>query len=835
MKNTTFYLILLVAHVSMCPAATKPHDLVYVHPRPGAEYISPQSRILIKTGAQSGKTDLNFHVHGNISGRHAGKTTISGHTVIFQSHVPFSPHETVSVRISDGRGEWEGPFCYAFKTTAILPAAPGIPHQRTVPRVSLSGGRTTNQAGVTLINGVAVPGDFPRFAPSINMQGTAPGKLFVTNWIGTPYFMVLENDGTPYFYDVANTRCRDFRVQPNGMLTRWTWENGKCFFGMDAQYTHIDTFQAVNGYQTDEHELFMLPDGRYFLIVFGYRTKDMSVLVDGGHKKARIKDCHVQEFDKNGNLVFEWLCHDHFDVMDAIGVDLKNQSIDYIHMNSIDLDYDDNIIVSSRHFSEVTKINRRTGEVMWRLGGRNNQFDFINDDHGISYQHDARAVPGKPNHYTIFDNGNHHNPRFSRGVEFKLDPANKTAEKVWEYRYPDGSTWWMGNVQILPNGNRLINWADGSVPKATELTPDGRVVYEGDFVEYNHCYRTYRYTWKSVTHKPRLFIDVMPDRIILIFNKFGDKEVEKYIVYGGTGENNMAPMDTTAMTYSVLRDLKNNNWYSFKVLAVDKNGGRSEFSDIKKTFVKLVSPGDNILENGDFSAGRKNWELMLHDTDATSGVNDRGEFYIRIEDGGSQRWHIQLRHENVPLSHGSTYLFEFDAYAGGNKTIDAKLERSGPPYENYGKIGSSFITRDKQHFAYQFDMTEATDPKARVVFNCGQSETDIYLDNVAVSLVGGPAGVEGSEDLPQGTELSQNYPNPFNDHTIIKFTLERKSNVTLKIFDIRGRTVTTLVKGIRQAGHHELEVDARKWVSGIYFYELSANGNKKTKKLLLVR
>ena len=70
-------------------------------------------------------------------------------------------------------------------------------------------------------------------------------------------------------------------------------------------------------------------------------------------------------------------------------------------MNSVAIDYDDHIIVSNRHLSEVTKINRQTGDIIWRLGGVNNEFDFVNDEFQMSYQHDARPVPGKPNHYTI--------------------------------------------------------------------------------------------------------------------------------------------------------------------------------------------------------------------------------------------------------------------------------------------------------------------------------------------------------------------------------------------------------------------------------------------------
>lgn len=81
--------------------------------------------------------------------------------------------------------------------------------------------------------------------------------------------------------------------------------------------------------------------------------------------------------------------------------------------------------------------------------------------------------------YTVFDNGNHHLPPYSRALELQVDLENMTVTKVWEFRdSPDKSTFWMGNVQRLPSGNTLINWSDGSLPKINEVRPDGSIAYE---------------------------------------------------------------------------------------------------------------------------------------------------------------------------------------------------------------------------------------------------------------------------------------------------------------------------------------------------------------------
>ncbi|RLD99741.1 MAG: hypothetical protein DRJ13_09620, partial [Bacteroidetes bacterium] len=75
-----------------------------------------------------------------------------------------------------------------------------------------------------LMNGVSLPSNFPRFTATINEE-TAPGKIFITNSEGIPYLMILENNGTPYFYQLLEDHSLDFKVQANGMLTRWIDEN----------------------------------------------------------------------------------------------------------------------------------------------------------------------------------------------------------------------------------------------------------------------------------------------------------------------------------------------------------------------------------------------------------------------------------------------------------------------------------------------------------------------------------------------------------------------------------------------------------------------------------
>ncbi len=94
---------------------------------------------------------------------------------------------------------------------------------------------------------------------------------------------------------------------------------------------------------------------------------------------------------------------------------------------------------------------------------------------------------------------------------------------------------------------------------------------------------------------------------------------------------------------------------------------------------------------------------------------------------------------------------------------------------------------------------------------------------------------ESKEDIPADLTLEQNYPNPFNGTTIINFSIPEQSKVALKIFDILGGEVETLLNKQIEGGVHSVEFDGSSLPSGIYFYRLQSSDFTQTKKLLLLK
>ena len=95
--------------------------------------------------------------------------------------------------------------------------------------------------------------------------------------------------------------------------------------------------------------------------------------------------------------------------------------------------------------------------------------------------------------------------------------------------------------------------------------------------------------------------------------------------------------------------------------------------------------------------------------------------------------------------------------------------------------------------------------------------------------------VNDKQISPSSYNLYQNYPNPFNPATSIKFSIAQKGSVKLDVFDVNGRNVAKLFNGEKEPGNYEINFDASKLSSGVYFYELRSAGFFQSKKMILMK
>jgi hypothetical protein len=681
-----------------------------------------------------------------------------------------------------------------------------------------------------LIGGVAVPEDFPAFTPSIPGE-TAPGYIFINNWEGSPYVMIFRNDGTPHFYQRVPTRARDFKVQPTGVLSRRSIEEGG-FIVLDKHFRNIDTLRCQNGFGTDEHGLQLLPGGLAMMIALEYRKMDLSAY-SGGNPNATVIGNHVQIIDSTDKVVFEWQCWDHFKLEDSYVFDPGDNTIDYVHMNSTAVDYDGHILMSSRHLSECTKIDRNTGEVIWRFGGKNNQFTFVNDEDGISFQHDFRPVPGVPGNYTLFDNGNQKEPGYSRAVEFHLDTATMLATRVWEYRHtPDRYSRWMGNVQRLPNGNTLINWADNPLPKATEVTPEGKVVYEADFMHNTPVYRTFRFEWDGYMLEPYLEAESYPDMVRLLFNKFGDEDVDYYKVYAGTDPGQMHWVDSTSATWLDLYDLEDSTHYYIEVTAVNTGGEESPPSRQAYVYSRKSDPGDNLILNADFSMDLRFWNRVEGGGASYESQFNGSTHKFVIREGGTQPWHIQLFQSGIPLLQGREYLLSMEAKADAPRTVEIKMNMNGPPWTNYSRTGFYYLTPSYQELEIPFVMQDPSDLDARLEINGGMSDIDFFVRDMTLRERGqDPSRMD--DPFSRGTSWNI-FPNPAHDQVFIQVEERGIRDLWVGIMDLSGRSISGPIPLGKGTGTGSFSIPLHGLPPGTYFVHLRGHAFSAWKKLVVV-
>ena len=373
------------------------------------------------------------------------------------------------------------------------------------------------------------------------------------------------------------------------------------------------------------------------------------------------------------------------------------------------------------------------------------------------------------------------------------------------------------------------------------MRPDNTKVFEMNFVDQWEAYRVHRCAWHGVAKTPYLIVEPLPNNITLLFNKFGDREVNYYNIYGGLSPNPTTLLDTSKLTLKKLTELTNNKKYYFRIKAVDKNGTESDYSNEESAMVNFIEPGQNSVLNGDFSFEKNYWTWEVT-TPASADWNiENGVSHFVIADGGDQISEVQLRQNGIGLIQGKEYVFEFDARATASRIFEAKVGQDVSPYTNYSKIGLSSVSTAWKHFSFPFTMEDPTDYNARIVFNSGTSNIDIYIDNVSLKATTESGIDEENSQNPGKFKLKVNYPNPFNSSTKIAFYIPQVSQVVIKIYNIQGEFIQELVNQKLETGDHVVNFDASNLSSGIYLckFEASYQNNSKpysaVQKLLLLK
>lgn len=174
------------------------------------------------------------------------------------------------------------------------------------------------------------------------------------------------------------------------------------------------------------------------------------------NKKAKVKAAYFQEV-KDGKVVFEWDSTDFPSLLiDSIlgnDYDDLSQYADYTHINSVNIAPDNNFVISLRHTDSVIKVSSKTGNIMWKLGGKSDDFS-LTEEQKFSHQHDAHYAPNGD--LLIFDNGNA--KKQTRILRFKLDEKTKTVKQFSSFEIKNKYSEACGTVQQIDDDLYIIGW-----------------------------------------------------------------------------------------------------------------------------------------------------------------------------------------------------------------------------------------------------------------------------------------------------------------------------------------------------------------------------------------
>lgn len=214
---------------------------------------------------------------------------------------------------------------------------------------------------------------------------------------------------------------------------------------------HLQSYSGIitGGVDLDLHDFILIDDNHFYTQSY-YQVK-VSNIPDSLHPAANVSVVTpvIQEI-QNGAVVWQWLGADHPEFY-ANSVEDNNffdttAVHDYMHMNSMVIDpKDNNLICSYRNQNQVIKIDHQTGNILWRLGGKNSDFALTSDQQFLR-QHDA-TIEDDGQTIMLFDNGEATERPYSRIVEATIDETAKTLKNYSAYNIPEPFTAYTGSVQ----------------------------------------------------------------------------------------------------------------------------------------------------------------------------------------------------------------------------------------------------------------------------------------------------------------------------------------------------------------------------------------------------
>ena len=379
-------------------------------------------------------------------------------------------------------------------------------------------------------------------------RGRARGDGFIfvapKNGPGPAGPMILDRRGRVVWFKhlPKGIQAFDFKPQRYRGKPVLTWWEGHSAKGngagedviADSSYREIARVPMKRGYRADLHEFALSRRGTALVLAYHPVPYDLSRI--GGARHGKVVEGVIQEIDvRTGRVVFEW--HSLPQVRPGESYkklpDGDSDGYDYFHINSVREEQNGNLLVSARHTNAVYEIDRRTGRVLWRLGGKRSTFRMGRGTRFVA-QHDARRGPGGT--VSVFDNQSPpEEGHESRVVLIRIDRRARRARLVREYTHPkEVHSDSQGSAQFLPSRDLFVGWG-GKSPRFTEYTLGGRILFDAKFLGNNtNSYRAFLEPWHGTPRRrPAVRVKRHDGRATVYASWNGSTELAAWELRGG--------------------------------------------------------------------------------------------------------------------------------------------------------------------------------------------------------------------------------------------------------------------------------------------------------------
>jgi hypothetical protein len=347
---------------------------------------------------------------------------------------------------------------------------------------------------------------------------------------------------------------------------------------MDSSYRPVATLHAGHGYATDTHEFKITPQDT--ALIAAVRRVRANLTRMGGPRHGIVDDNIVQELDiKTGRVLWEWHSYGHVPLRASYARPAGPEPFDYFHLNSVQSLSNGNLLVSARSTWAIYEVSRKTGRILWTLGGKRSSFT-LGPGARFSWQHDARIHGHTLSLFDDASNGPSQQENQSSAKVLSLNMTTMTATLVHRYTHSPGLlAVSQGSAQTLPDGDVFVGW--GADPDFSEFSPSGRQIFNGSFVLGVNSYRAYRFPWTGQpASSPALAVSSGPS-VTVYASWNGATEVAAWRVMGGNSPTSLGSVAQAARTgFETTIQLTSSLNY-FAVQALDARGNVLGTSAVK--------------------------------------------------------------------------------------------------------------------------------------------------------------------------------------------------------------------------------------------------------------